>query len=117
MSYNLAFWSGGDDLDPADTYRRIDGTEPVEGVVPVDRELVVQSFAERLPGWTWGGQFLSPPGVDPENGSPSFDVDIGAQMVQFVGYGMTGDAANAIIDAMRPLGFRLYDPQTDERFE
>ncbi|KAB1654085.1 hypothetical protein F8O01_14320 [Pseudoclavibacter chungangensis] len=117
MSYTLAFWSGGVDLDPADTYRRFGDTGAVDGVEPVDRQLVVQSFAERLPGWTWGGQFLTPPGVDPENGSPVFDVHLGEQLVEFVGYGMTGSAANAVIDAMRALGFRLYDPQTGERFE
>lgn len=116
MSYNLAFWRGGDDLDATETYRKLWDSTDVEGVDAVDRSVVTDAFAERLPGWGWDGQFLAPPGVDLEDGSPVFDVTIGAQMVEFVGYGMTGDAANAIIDAVHPLGYRLYDPQTDERY-
>lgn len=115
MSYNLAFWAGGDDLDPADTYTQLNDEQHTTGIDTVDRERIVRAFAEHLPDWTWDGQFLRPPGVDPE-ATPAFDVAIGDQMIEFVAYGFQNDLANAVIDSMLPLGYRLYDPQTGERF-
>ena len=115
MSYNLAFWMGGDNDDPGVLYARMNADEPVSDVAPVDHDRVVQAFVEDLADWSWDGQFLRPPGVDP-GGTPAFDVSIGDQMVEFVGYQFQGELANRIIDAMNPLGYRLFDPQTGERF-
>ncbi|BCF86530.1 hypothetical protein RQCS_60750 (plasmid) [Rhodococcus qingshengii] len=115
MSYNLAFWAGGDDLDPGSVYTRLNGEQHVDSVDMVDRDRVLRAFAEDLPGWTWDGQFLRPPGSDPE-GTPAYDVSIGEQLVEFIGYKFRGEHANEIIGAMHSLGYRLYDPQTLERF-
>ena len=114
MSYDLAFWAGGDDLEPDDAYARLCAGEHVDGIDAVQPTRIAQAFAERLGDWAWDGQMLTPPGSEP-NG-PAFDVDIGAQMITFVGYGFTGELGNAIIDTMHPLGYRLYDPQVRERF-
>ena len=115
MSYNLAFWAGGDDLDPDNVYTRLNDEQPVNSVDVVDRDRVLRAFAEDLPGWTWDGQFLRPPGTDPE-GTPAYDVSIGEQLVEFIGYRFQGEHANEIIGAMHSLGYRLYDPQTSGRF-
>lgn len=115
VSYNFAFWSGGNDLDPGQVYRQLNDERAVAGVEVVDRELVVAAIAEDLAGWRWDGQILQPPGADP-GGAPAFDVSIGEQLVVFVGYGWEPEHANAIIDAMHRLGLRLYDPQVEERF-
>ena len=61
------------------------------------------------------GQFLRPPGTAAE-GTPMFDVYIGEQLIEFIGYGFQSEHANAVIDAMRPLGYQLFDPQVGERF-
>lgn len=115
VSYSLAFWSGGDDLDPVDTYRALDERH-VEGVRRIDAEEVERALLEGLPGWTRDSNILQPPGADP-NGAPAFDVSIGTYLAQFTGYGIEdGEHFNAIIDVMHPLGFRLFDPQTNERF-
>ena len=75
MSYNLAFWAGGDDLDPGSVYTRLNDEQHVDSVDMVDRDRVLRLFAEDLPGWTWDGQFLRPPGSAPE-GTPAYDVSI-----------------------------------------
>jgi len=112
MSYNLAFRAGGDDLDPGSVYTRLNDEQRVD---MVGRDRVLRLFAEDLPGWTWDGQFLRPPGSDPE-GTPAYDVSIGEQLVEFIGYKFRGEHANEIIGAMHSLGYRLYDPQILERF-
>jgi hypothetical protein len=115
MSYTLAFWAGGDDLDPDQTYLAF-ADDLIAGVGVIDSAAVEQAIADRLVGWTRDANILQPPGSDPDSG-PAFDVSIGIQLAQFTGYGITdGEHFNAIIDAMHPLGFRLYDPQTRERF-
>ncbi len=115
MSYNLAFWAGGDDLDLSHVYARLNDEQHVSGVNAVDRDCILQAFVEDLPGWAWDGQFLRPPGTAAE-GTPMFDVYIGEQLIEFIGYGFQSEHANAVIDAMRPLGYRLFDPQVGERF-
>jgi len=115
MGYTLAFWAGGDDLDPKETYLRLD-EEFVEGVAVIDALAVDRAIDEKLLGWTRDGNILQPPGADPD-GAPAFDVSIGTQLAQFTGYGIEdGEDFNAIIDVMHHLGFRLFDPQTVERF-
>ncbi|GAC48960.1 hypothetical protein GOACH_08_00230 [Gordonia aichiensis NBRC 108223] len=58
-----------------------------------------------------------PPAPEAEaDGVPAFDVWIGDQLVQYTGYGWEDEHANAIIDVMHRLGYRLYDPQIDTRF-
>lgn len=115
MSYTLAFWSGGDDLDPLETYRALDD-ELVEGVRPIDAAELEHALINGLPGWTRDANILQPPGADP-NGAPAFDVHVGSHIAEFTGYGIEdGEHFNAIIDVMHPLGFRLFDPQTGERF-
>lgn len=115
MSYNFAFWSGGDDLTPLEVYNRLNDGHHVPGLAAVDRDAVIQAFGDHLPGWRWDGQFVQPPGTAPDD-APAFEVSIEPQMVEFVGYGWEPEHANAIIDAMVHLGMRLYDPQVDERF-
>lgn len=115
VSYNFAFWSGANDLDPGQVYRQLNGGQHVVEVDVVDRELVLTAIAEYLPDWRWDGQILQPPGADPD-GAPAFDVSIGKQLVEFVGYAWEPEHANMIIDAMHHLGLRLYDPQIEERF-
>jgi len=115
MGYTLAFWSGGDDLDPVETYLVLDEKQ-VESVRRIDSDEVQRALIDGLPGWTQSGNILQPPGADP-NGAPAFDVHIGDQLAQFTGYGIEDGADfNAIIDVMHPLGYRLFDPQTNERF-
>ncbi|CAM3174458.1 hypothetical protein [Mycobacterium simiae] len=115
VSYNFAFWSGANDLDPGQVYRQLNGGQHVVEVDVVDRKLVLTAIAEYLPDWRWDGQILQPPGADPD-GAPAFDVSIGKQLVEFVGYAWEPEHANMIIDAMHHLGLRLYDPQIEERF-
>jgi len=115
VSYNFAFWSGANDLDPGQVYRQLNDERHIAGVDVVDPELVSAAIAESLAGWRWDGQILQPPVTDPD-GAPAFDVSIGEQLVEFVGYGWESEHANAIVDAMHRLGLRLYDPQVDERF-
>lgn len=115
MSYTLAFWAGGDSLDPDETYLAF-ADDLIAGVGVIDAAAVEQTIAEELVGWTRDANMLQPPESDPDSG-PAFDVSIGLQLAEFVGYGIqNGDHFNAIIDMMHPLGFRLYDPQTRERF-
>ncbi|MBJ7291657.1 hypothetical protein [Williamsia sp.] len=115
MSYNFAFWAGGDELDPLSVYKQFGNGEHVAGIASLSRERVLAAIADHLAGWPWDGQILQPPGTNPD-GVPAFDVSIGEQNVEFVGYGWEPEHANAIIDAMHALGLRLYDPQVDERF-
>lgn len=115
MSYNLAFWAGGDDLEPGDVYSRLSDGQHVDGVEAVQQTRVEEAFEEDLAGWTWDGLSLRPPETDPE-GTPVFEVFIGEQLVEFIAYGFEGRHANTIISAMHPLGYRLFDPQVDERF-
>ena len=115
MSYDFAFWSGGDDRDPGDVYALLIDDQHVAGIDTTDHDRIVRSFAERLPGWPWDGQILQPPGTDPD-GVPAFDVWIGSQLVQFTGHGWEDEHANAIIDVMHALGYRLFDPQINTRF-
>ena len=115
MSYTLAFWQDGDDLDPQDTYSRLREGSRVDGVTDVDAAQVDRALTERLVGWRRDENVLLPPGSSPDEG-PAFDVLVAEQYVDFTAYGADGDDLNAIIDVMRPLGFRLYDPQTDDRF-
>lgn len=52
-----------------------------------------------------------------DGGAPVFEVHFSERFAEFIGYGIDDtDHFNAIIDVMHPLGFRLYDPQTRERF-
>ncbi len=111
----MAFWVGGDNLDPADVYARLCDQQPVNEVAAVDRERVVRAVADALPGWAWDGHILQPPEAEPD-AAPAFDAGIGSQMVEFIGYGFENEHANAIIDVMHSLGYRLFDPQTGERF-
>ncbi len=115
MSYNLAFWADGDDLDPQQTYAALGDGAHVDGVRLIDAAQLEAALTAQLVGWRRDAHILQPPGADPD-GAPAFDVSIGAQLAEFVGYGTTGDHFNAIIDVMGSLGFRLYDPQTGERF-
>lgn len=115
MSYNLAFWADGDDLDPQETYAALNAGEHVNGVRTIDVAAVEAALTAQLAGWRREGNILQPPGADP-NGAPAFDVSIGTQLAEFVGYGTDGDDYNAVIDVMGPLGFRLFDPQVGERF-
>ncbi|OYD60889.1 hypothetical protein BDB13_5785 [Rhodococcus sp. OK302] len=92
------FWAGGDDLDPDNVYARM-YDEHVSGIDAVDRDRVLRAFAD-LPGWTWDGQFLRPPGTNPE-GTPAYDVSIGEQLIEFIGYRFQGEHSNEIIDAIR----------------
>ncbi|OAN34022.1 hypothetical protein [Microbacterium sp. H83] len=121
MGYELTFWAGGDDLDPLETYRRLDA-ETIVGVRDVDADQLVDALATKLSGWTRSGErrdhqfILQPPGADPD-GSPAFDVNIHPQHARFDGYGIEdGEDFNAIIDVMHSLGYRLFDPQVNERF-
>lgn len=115
MSYTLAFWAGGDDLAPDDTYRALEA-DHIDGIAVIDTAAVDQAIAEKLVGWTRDGIWLQPPGAAPDNG-PAFQMSVGSQLAEFTGYGIQeGEHFNAIIDAMHSLGFRLYDPQTRERF-
>ena len=116
MSYNLAFWAGGDDLDPLTTYTALNSGEHVEGVRAVDVAVLEDALSSQLKGWRRDANILQPPDAQPDAG-PAFDLSIGAQLVEFIGYGTGGDHYNAIIDVMRPLGFRLFDPQAVERFD
>ncbi|MEE3065447.1 MAG: hypothetical protein VYA67_16095 [Actinomycetota bacterium] len=115
MSYNFAFWSGANDLDPGQVYRQLNDGQNIAGIDLVDTKLVLAAIGEYLAEWRWDGQILQPPGADPD-GAPAFDVSIGKQLVEFVGYGWEPEHANMIIDAMNRLGLRLYDPQVEERF-
>lgn len=115
MSYTLTFWAGGDDLDPLETCRKLD-VEIVDGVRLLGRDEVDRALLDGLPGWVREGVHLHTPGADAEHGG-SFEVHIGERIAAFVGYHIEeGEHFNAIIDAMRALGFRLFDPQTNERF-
>lgn len=112
MSYTLAFWSGGDDLEPEQVY--LEGV--IEGVRPIDVEQIERAMTDNLPGWTRLDNILNPPGVE-AGAAPVFEVHFGERIAEFIGYGIEDtDHFNAIIDVMHPLGFRLYDPQTRERF-
>ena len=116
MSYELAFWRGGDDLDPSATYLAFSEEREIEGVATVVAADVEAALAHRLSGWTRSSNILQPPGADPD-GAPAFDVFVGRQHVSFTGYGIEeADHMNAIITVMHDIGMRLYDPQTDERF-
>lgn len=116
MSYTLAFWSGGDDLDPTETYRNLD-VEPVDEVRTVDRAEIDRALAVGLIGWNRDGDIhFHPPGVE-VGSAPVFEMHIGNKLVEFIGYGIEdGEHFNAIISMMHPLGYRLYDPQIRERF-
>lgn len=115
MSITLAFWAGGDDLDPEETYEQLHAGERVEGVTPADAAQVVAAFAQAQPTWQWDGQLFTLPARGGGEGG-AFDVALGEQLVELVGYGVAGNDLNAVIDVMRPLGYRLYDPQIAERF-
>ncbi len=115
MSYELAFWAGGDDLDPRWTYLNLEGTDTISGVHEIDKQAVERALDDQLPDWTRDANMLQPPGATDANG-PGFDVSIGRQLISFTGYGVSNDNLNAIIDLMVSLGFRLYDPQVRERF-
>lgn len=113
MSYTLAFWAGGDDLDPDETYLAF-ADDLIAGVGVIDAAEVDRAL-DGLVGWTRDANFLHPPGSGHDGAA--FDVSIGIQLAQFTAYGIQdGNHLNAVIDAMHPLGFRLYDPQTRERF-
>ncbi|WP_392426029.1 hypothetical protein [Barrientosiimonas humi] len=114
MSYSLAFWSGGDALDPQQSYETMNEGRRLDGVDEVSSGDVETALGS-LPDWRREGNFLFPPGsvVDED---PAFDVYVGEQMVEITGYSAEGEQMNAIIDALSPLGLRLYDPQTGERF-
>jgi hypothetical protein len=113
----LAFWSGGDDLDPVDTYLTLVGDgDDVRSVREIDAGALEKALTDGLPGWSRAGNILQPPGADPD-GAPAFDVHIGSHLATFTGYGIEdGEHFNAIIDAVHILGYRLFDPQTNERF-
>ena len=64
VSYNFAFWSGADDLDPGHVYRQLSDERAVAGVDVMDRNLVLAAIADHLAGWRWDGQILQPPGTD-----------------------------------------------------
>lgn len=113
MSYTLAFWTGGDDLALDETYLAF-ADDLIAGVAVIDAAEVDRTL-DGLVGWTRDANFLHPPGSGPDG--PAFDFSIGIQLAEFTGYGIQeGEHFNAIIDAMHSLGFRLYDPQTRERF-
>ncbi|WP_120494802.1 hypothetical protein [Microbacterium phyllosphaerae] len=115
MSYTLAFWSGGDNLDPLETYRNLD-VEPIEAVRVVDSTELDRALAVGLPGWTRDDIHFHPPGVE-VGSAPVFELYVGERIVDFTGIGIEdGEHFNAIIDVMHPLGYRLYDPQVNERF-
>ena len=82
----------------------------------MNREEVLGAIAAGLPGQQCGGQLLQQPGVA-RSEVPAFAAHITEQLVKFTGYRFDGENGNAIIDVMRPLGYRLYDPQVNQRFE
>jgi hypothetical protein len=82
VSYNFAFWSGANDLDPEQVYRQLNDERHIAEVDVVDRKLVLEAIAEHLAGWSWDGQILQPPGTDPDE-VPAFDVSIDKQLVEF----------------------------------
>ncbi|WMN01925.1 hypothetical protein [Rhodococcus erythropolis] len=57
----------------------------------------------------------APARADPE-GTPAFDVSIGEQLIEFIGYRFQGEHANEIINAIRHSATDSYDPQISERF-
>ncbi|WP_346076135.1 hypothetical protein [Gordonia cholesterolivorans] len=115
MSYTLAFWSGGDSADCGETYNRLNSGERVAAVRPVDAAAVEGAIGD-LDRWSRNQNMLYPPGGTAADG-PAFDVFMDDQLVVFTGYGVEPHDINVVIDVMRSLGFRLYDPQTLERFE
>ncbi|WP_132991908.1 hypothetical protein [Gordonia zhaorongruii] len=117
MSYNLAFWKGHAvaDADAEGVYLALSSGEVVSGIPDVDAAALDRALRDGLAGWTWESGVLTPP--ESVDAGPRFEVTVGTQFVEFVGHGVDGEYLNAVIDAMRPFGFRLFDPQTGERFD
>ena len=116
MSYSFAFWAGNSAVDPEEAYMKMNLGEQLDSITPLDREAVLQGLLQHLAGWSFDGQFLRPPGTEADGGTV-FDVHIGGQMLEATAYSFEDEQVNALIDAMRALGLRLFDPQVGVRFE
>jgi hypothetical protein len=114
VSYDLSFWKQKPRvrLDPQAVYERLLEGERIEGLVdlPVDRILarIAETFVdgwERLDEYNW------------EAAEGSFQVHVSPQHFLISSYSLPGEVLNLFIDIGLEFGCRLYDPQTDVRFE
>jgi hypothetical protein len=119
VSYDLVFWkSAGPAADPAATYDRLANREHAEGI----EELPIEQFLHALAG-AFPGSVREPNGSDEwqiwdaPDGSRGFETWWSPFHVETFCRGLTDDEMNRIIDVALSFHCRLFDPQTNERFE
>ncbi|MCW2785063.1 MAG: hypothetical protein JWP74_1580 [Marmoricola sp.] len=120
MSYDLAFWRDSRDIrpEPQATYQALVSGESVDGidVIGVDQILlaILATFPEAVREPNGEHEWVvweSPTDVG------MFEVVWSDKHVLVSLRGAGTDTVNAIIDVCISRGTRLYDPQTDERFD
>lgn len=115
MSYQLAFWKGSTQIEAEQVYLRLIDAQEVEGIDPVDATSVLAALREAFASWSVEANLWTFQPNDHGNG-PGFDLGLDPYLVTFTCYGLENEQMNEIIDVMVGLRFRLYDPQTRERF-
>ena len=122
MAYDLAFWTDTrtERPEPNTIYAELLAGRAVEGIGPFNAVATLDALAEKLPGLK--------PSPTTATGSATWEAPSGATVFEFswspqhlivTARGRyTGDQMNTIIDVGTDVGGgRLYDPQTDERFD
>ena len=122
MAYDLAFWNDPrtERPEPKVIYAELVGGGTVEGLAPFNAAAMLDALAQEFPGVTPSPVAAAGTTAweDPD-ASAVFEFTWSPQHLVATARGsFTGDQMNAIIDLGVDVGGgRLYDPQTDERFD
>jgi len=119
VGYDLAFWSDKRRLrpQPRKVYAKLVEGQRVRGLDNFAAAEVVAALSDRFPGMVTDGSGYG--SYELPSGAGVFEFSWSAQHLVVSARGsVSDDEMNAVIDICVDIGgARLYDPQTDERFD
>lgn len=121
MAYDLVFWTDlrGARPDPKVIYQALLDEQPVEGLGPFQTSQVLAALSGYFPGLTPSNDAVGSTVWEAPDASSIFEFSWSPQHLLAVAHGTYSDEQmNSIIEVCVEIGGgRLYDPQTDERFD
>lgn len=120
MSQQFVFWKTDEQLDARAVYEALMNAETVPGLEPLDADAAERAIIAAFPDWVVEGARAdggSQTALGAPDQSAGLMIDYSAQCVSASCYGMGPDEWNRVIGPLVGLGWPLYDPQIDARFD